>query len=184
MMFISLDAFLGKKNKYYAGREDYLREEFDGKYLLPQVVSAIGEQIIPYQVAGNEFLKELIYEGKKLLLKDALLPKYPDTVKIRYSTLDYAWCFDQESQIWNYLIQNELLFSTDKDLKSRFIDKAPFSKFYNAADAESPGRIGAWIGWQIMRSYVDKNEFDLQSLLTKSDYRKIFKEAKYKPKKE
>ena len=36
-----------------------------------------------------------------------------------------------------------------------FFDASPFSKFYLEIDNQSPGRIGRWIGWQIVRSYMN-----------------------------
>ena len=57
----------------------------------------------------------------------------------------------------NIFVRNELLFKTDNNLIDRFISPAPFSKFYLEIDNESPGKIGQWIGWQILRSFRKKN---------------------------
>ena len=58
----------------------------------------------------------------------------------------------------------------------------PFSKFYLEVDKESPGGIGVWYGWQIVKSYAENNETDLKTLL-QTDNEEIFKRSKYKPKK-
>jgi uncharacterized protein YjaZ len=68
-------------------------------------------------------------------------------------------------------------------LQNRFINLAPFSKFYLEIDNESPGRIGTWIGWQIVRSFMTNNEVSLQQML-KMDAKELFDKSKYKPKKE
>jgi uncharacterized protein YjaZ len=60
--------------------------------------------------------------------------------------------------------------------------EAPFSKFYIDIDKESPGRIGVWLGWQIVRSYMNNNEVTLQQLL-QTNAEEIFNKSKYKPKK-
>ena len=75
-----------------------------------------------------------------------------------------------------------MLYSTDSKLANRFINPAPFSKFYLEIDNESPGRVGAWIGWQIVRSYMKNNEVSLKQLLV-MDATEIFNNSKYKPKK-
>jgi uncharacterized protein YjaZ len=85
-------------------------------------------------------------------------------------------------QIWKYFIENKLLYSTDADLYTRFVANAPFSKFYIDIDKESPGKIGVWLGWQIVRSYMNNNNVTLQQLLQTSA-EEIFKKSKYKPKK-
>ena len=88
-----------------------------------------------------------------------------------------------ESYIWRYFIERELLFSTDLKLSGRFITPAPFSKFYlEDIDAESPGRLGQYIGWQIVRAYMQQNDVSLKDMLLKSP-EEIFNNSKFKPRK-
>ena len=87
-----------------------------------------------------------------------------------------------ESNIWKYFIENEMIYSSDPDLTKRFLEAAPFSKFYLEVDRDSPGRIGAWFGWEIVRSYLENNEATLQEMLA-TDNEEIFKSSRYKPKK-
>ena len=75
-----------------------------------------------------------------------------------------------------------MLFSDEQKLASRFIDAAPFSKFYLEIDNDSPGQIGRWIGWQIVRSFMENNDGTLEQML-KMDAKEIFEKSKYKPKK-
>jgi len=76
-----------------------------------------------------------------------------------------------------------LLFSTDAKLPNRFINPAPFSKFYlEQIDNDSPGRVGRYIGWQIVKSYAEKNDVSLVELLN-TPAQTIFNNAKYKPNK-
>jgi hypothetical protein len=75
-----------------------------------------------------------------------------------------------------------LLFSTDIQLNKRFLDTAPFSKFYMEQDNLSPGSVGVWVGWQIVRSYMKHNDVSLQKLLTINEL-DLFKKSKYKPRK-
>ncbi|MDF1518362.1 MAG: gliding motility lipoprotein GldB, partial [Lutibacter sp.] len=57
------------------------------------------------------------------------------------------------------------------------------SKFYIDIDKESPGRIGVWLGWQIVSAYMtNNNDVTLQQLL-QTDAEEIFNKSKYKPKK-
>ena len=75
-----------------------------------------------------------------------------------------------------------MLYSDEQKLTSRFIDAAPFSKFYLEIDNDSPGSVGTWIGWQIVRSYMENNTITLDQLL-KTEAKEIFEKSKYKPKK-
>ncbi|MDQ4140161.1 MAG: gliding motility lipoprotein GldB, partial [Bacteroidota bacterium] len=50
-------------------------------------------------------------------------------------------------------------------------------------DAKCPGRIGRWVGWQIVRIYMEENpDVTLQQLMAEKDAQKIFNESHYKPK--
>ena len=84
--------------------------------------------------------------------------------------------------MWQYFIENELLYKTQSSLFLRFIEPAPFSKFYLEIDNESPARIGVWLGWQIVKSFMQNNDVSLQKLLT-IDSEDLFKKSSYKPKK-
>ena len=46
----------------------------------------------------------------------------------------------------------------------------------------SPGNIGQWIGWQIVKAYVEKNTSLKPEEVMRTDAKKIFDEARYKPK--
>ena len=111
------------------------------------------------------FLEELIYHGKKLYLKDLWIPTAEDAAKIGYTYDELLWTQDNEFYIWQYFVENELLYSTDDKLVGRFIAPAPFSRFNLELDSESPGAIGQYIGWQIVRSYMKNNATSILEML-------------------
>jgi gliding motility-associated lipoprotein GldB len=180
LVIISLELYLGKDHKFYQF-PNYLKQNFEQKQILPDVVSSFSIQKIP-PVSDNNLLEQMIYFGKQLVLKDLLLPDYSDADKMGYMPEQVKWCQENESYIWRYFIENELLYNNDQKLNNRFINPAPFSKFYLEIDNESPGRVGSWIGWQIVRSFIKNNEVSLEELL-KMNAKEIFEKSKYKPKK-
>ena len=127
----------------------------------------------------NDFAKNV---AKKMYLLDLYLPNVSNQEKIGYSKDKLDWAAYNEEQTWMYFIDRKLLFSTDTKLNQRFLDNAPFSKFYMEQDNLSPGKIGVWLGWQIVKSYMKHNDVSLQELL-KLDEDIIFQKSKYKPKK-
>ena len=128
------------------------------------------------------FLSQMIYYGKKLYLKEKLLPHKNDTINIGYSKQNLTWAQENELYIWKYFIEKELLYNTDSKLTRRFLDPSPFSKFYLEIDNQSPGKIGRWIGWQIVRSFMKKNpEVKIEDLIFKSS-QELFIKSGYKPK--
>ncbi|MFY0629756.1 MAG: gliding motility lipoprotein GldB [Flavobacteriaceae bacterium] len=180
-VFISLDVYLGKNHAFYGDYPDYIKEN----NVQERIVVDLANKMIENQVSvslDRTFLSKMITAGKKLYLLDLYVPFKSDQSKIGYSKEKYEWALANEDQIWRYFIENSLLYSTDTKLNQRFLETAPFSKFYLSEDNKSPGRIGEWIGWQIVRSFMQKNDVSLQSLLSMSG-EEIFTKSNYKPKK-
>jgi uncharacterized protein YjaZ len=83
--------------------------------------------------------------------------------------------------MWRYFIDNSLLYNASADAYYGFIQDGPFSKFNLEIERESPGRVGTWIGWQIVKSFMTNNdEVPLQKLL-EMDAKVVFEKSKYKP---
>ncbi|WP_405562934.1 gliding motility lipoprotein GldB [Polaribacter sp. Asnod6-C07] len=180
LMMVSLDVYLGNKHSFYADYPNYIKENNTKEHIIVDVANAIIEkQIRPSN--KRRFIDKMIYEGKKMYLLDAYLPEVSDQEKMGYSYDKFNWAKTNEEQVWMYFIDRKLLFSTDTKLNQRFLDNAPFSKFYLEQDNLSPGRIGVWLGWQIVNSYMQHNDVSLQELL-KMDEDIIFTKSKYKPK--
>ena len=182
ILLISLDTFLGPNHILYEGIPSYIKKELDRKYITSQIVDKFAMYSFP---PPNErtFLAKILYEGKKMYLKDIFLPHLKDNIKIAYTEEEIKWAKENERLIWQYFVEKQILFKTDSDLVGRFLEPAPFSKFYLQIDNESPGKIGVWIGWQIVRSYCKQNpETSIIQLLNLSS-QELFNLSKYKPKK-
>lgn len=180
LLIISLEMYLGKDHKFYQF-PSYIKQNFEQKQMMPDVVSSFSVGKIA-NMTDKSLLSQMIYSGKELYLKDLLLPDYSDADKIGYTPEQIKWCEENESYMWRYFLEKEMLYSVDSKLGNRFVNPAPFSKFYLEIDNESPGRVGAWIGWQIVRSFTNINDIPIEELL-KMNAKEIFEKSKYKPKK-
>ncbi|WP_442787866.1 gliding motility lipoprotein GldB [Flavobacterium suncheonense] len=181
LVLLSLDTYLGKDHRFYEGFPKYQRQGFEPSQMMPDLVTSFSQgKIAP--PTDRSLLGQMIYFGKELYMKDLLLPDASDGAKIEYTDEQIKWCQENESELWRYFIDNKLLFDTDTKLMQRFISVGPYSKFYLEIDQESPGRVGQWVGWQIVRSYMKNNEVTLQKMLA-TDAKQIFDNSKYKPKK-
>ena len=181
LVIVSLELYLGKGHKFYQFPE-YLKQNFEAVQIAPDIVNSFSAgKILP--PTDNTLLSQMVYAGKELYLKDILLPEYSDADKIGYKPEQVKWCQENENYMWRYFIENSLLYSTDQKLMPRFINPAPFSKFYLEIDNESPGRVGAWLGWQIVRAYMENNQVSVQQML-KMNSKELFEKSKYKPKKD
>lgn len=181
LLFISVDMYLGGDNIVYKDFPAYLSDNFKKEVIVVDVTKDIINQT-RQKFRSRTFLDRMINEGKFMYLLDSYLPDVSDALKIGYPIEKMAWAKRNEIDIWKYFIENELLYSNDASLNLRFIDIAPFSKFYQEADQDSPGQIGVWIGWQIVRSYMRNNDVTLQQLIATSA-EEVFQKSKYKPRK-
>lgn len=180
-LFIDMAAFMGKGNHYYQGVDLYLQESMNPENLVPTVSRALAEHIVPLDRAHRKFIDDIAYEGKLMMLQDAFLPNTSDVLKIGYSPEQEAWAKANEANIWNYFVENDLLFSDDARLIERFLAPAPFSKFYTEIDNESAPKAGVFIGWQMCRAYFKQlPDTSLAEFILKTKGEDILKQSKYK----
>ena len=182
LLLIGLDNYLGADHFFYEGMSKYIAKGLDKQFLLSDVASAFAKKVNALP-RNRTFLSRMVYHGKELYLKDLLLPNNTNAQKIGFTAEELVWAQNNEEQIWRYFIEEQLLYSTDSALDRRFLDPAPFSKFGLELDRESPGRLGRYIGWQIVKKYMDKNpEVSIVELLD-MPADEIFKNSNYKPRK-
>jgi|SRR5690606_19830306 len=181
MLVIGLDNYLGSEHRFYEGIDKYVSKEMKPSQIGPDVAETYARQYIKPPNKGS-FLGQIIYFGKELYLKDLWLPNDKDAEKIGYTEAEFEWAEANEEYMWRYFIEKELLYSTDPKLGARFINPAPFSKFYLEIDNESPGMLGRYLGWKIVRAYMENNKTSTQQLMV-TDAEEIFTNSKYKPKK-
>lgn len=130
---------------------------------------------------GVNVLERMISSGKQLYFLEAMMPDLPDHILIGYPEEKLDWCLNNESNIWAFMVQNELLYASDAGTFRKFFTDGPFTSQFGQ---ESPARIGEWLGWQIVRSYMNQNpDISLTELLADDDFQIIFKASGYRPKK-
>lgn len=182
LLLISLDTYLGMNHNLYEGVPQYIRQEMDDKFLTSHVVSKFAAKRIP-PIKDRSLLSQMIYFGKQVYLKELVLPLSSDAQKMRYTDDQIQWVVDNEVYMWQYFVQKQLLYKTNPSLTQRFIEAAPFSKFYLEIDNESPGRVGVWVGWQIIKSYMNRYpDTDINAMLN-LPAQTLFLKSNYKPKK-
>jgi len=82
-----------------------------------------------------------------------------------------------EKQIWIYLAENEQLFDNNLRTITQWVNDGPFT---NGLPQESPSRVGIYMGWQLVKHYMDRHpDTELKELIKMKDYNKIL--SAYKP---
>ncbi|MCW0484188.1 hypothetical protein [Gaoshiqia sediminis] len=178
---ISLDKYIGTDCEYYTqlGLPRYKIRNMHPEKVVPDVMYAWGLSEWPFEEIAPHLIDRMIYEGKLLYFVDAMLPDVADTLKIGFTNKQLEFCRAREDAMWTYLAENKLLFSTERMDVKRYIDDAPYTSSFTA---DSPGRTGAWLGWQIVRSYMKKNpETTLKELMAETHYQGILNRSGYQP---
>jgi gliding motility-associated lipoprotein GldB len=178
---IAIDTYLGSDHEFYGNIQKYLKQNFEASQIVSDLATAYAEKQI-YQSSRKSLIDEMIYFGKILYYKDIMIPFKSDQEKIGYTKEQLAWAFENEPNIWQFFIEKELLFETNPKLAGRFINPGPFTKFNLELDAESPGRLGQYIGWQIVRAYMENNDTGFKDML-QLDATELFNKSKFKPRK-
>ena len=178
---IGLDNYLGAESQFYQGISKYISKNMKPEMLISDVAGVYTKKYIrlPKQ---RTLLAQMIYFGKELYLKDLWLVSTTDAHKIGYTEEELKWANDNEADVWRYFVEQEVLYSPDSSLEGKFIKPAPFSKFGLQLDNESPGMIGRYMGWQIVKAFMDNTNTSVHELV-KMKEGDIYQQSKYKPKK-
>lgn len=180
-MAIGLDMFLGNDVEAYqkAGLPKYKIIRYTPYNLLPSCMQAVAYTLIKTDDNQSAFLDQAVAAGKMLYFLDYTLPDVDDYLKIGYTPEHMKWAVENESQIWSFIIDQQMLFSTDQQAITKMFTDAPFT---SGLPQGSPSRLGAYIGWQIVKAYMaEASETTLKQLMEETDARKILKVSGFKP---
>jgi hypothetical protein len=181
ILAIGLDKYLGPDHSFYSQLQLPL---FQRNKMYPAKIPADG--LIGWAMTEFEFndekddlISNMIYQGKMLYFADRVLPDHHDTIKTGFSRKQLEWCKKNERQMWTYLVENKILFSTDAKTIDSFINEGPFTSVF---PRESPARAAVWLGWRIVENYMRRNpHITLEQLMLEHDYHLILNNARYRP---
>lgn len=179
LLLISIDTYLGASHPLYEGIPQYIKNKLTSTHLEAALIDALSHRYVP-KTTGRAFLDRMVVHGKRLLLHDFFAPKVSAHLHIQYTQEQWDWATAHESDVWRYFVDNEFLFSTDENLHFRFLTPSPYSKFYSYLDENSPGRIGQWMGYRMVKAYQKRTGASLQEVLA-ANAQKILKKSRYNP---
>jgi len=181
---IGLQLYAGKDFSFYKSEQGqqlypaYISRRFEPSYINVNCMKAIAEDLFPDNSGNKPLIDQMIEKGKYWWLIDQFLPETADSLKTGFTQKQSDWCKANEGLIWNFFLQNDL-YTIDPDFVKIYVGDGPNTQ--GMPDA-SPGNIGQWVGWQIVKKYASDHPAVTPEQIMKTDTRKIFQEAKYKPK--
>ena len=177
---IGLDMYLGTQNKYYQMLR-YPRYQvrcMNKNYIVSDAVKAWLIHGYNRNEQLNNLLNHMVFYGKLYYALDAALPNMEDSVKIQYTGIQMKYCKDFQKNLWAYFTQQNRLFTNDLKELAPFVSDGPFT---SEISKDCPPRIATYIGWQIVRAYMNKNPDVSVEQLMKADAQLILTKSKYKP---
>ena len=181
-------SFLGIGADLYISRDyqrykmlayDYLLYNMDPESIPVDVISTILVNVFKKQGNEDRLLDNMLYQGKILYLLSVFLPDERKENIAGYTSEQLKWCERHEKAIWGTIIDQKDLFSSDYQLVRKYMIDAPFTA---PISQESPGRLGAWIGWQIVNSYMQRNQkVSLRDLMIENDSQRLLEQSGYRP---
>lgn len=181
---VGLQLFMGKDHPLYTSEEGqmlypaYISRRFEPAYIPVSAMNAIVMDMYPGQYFGKPLIAQMVELGKRIYLADHLLPSTADSLIIGYQQKQLDACYANEKNIWAFFVQNDMLYKTDPQLIREYVTDGPFT---NALGKDSPGNIGQFIGWQIVKKWAAKNKGVSMDALMKKDPLQLFEESRYKP---
>lgn len=182
VIVISLDYYLGQTGKYRPELYNYLLTRYEPEDIVTScmMLLGIGDAYNKTNLQDKTALADMIAYGKSFYFAKHMLPCVPDSVFMWYSSEEIKGARKNEDLIWARLIEDQVLFATSHMVKQKYLDERP--KTLEVGE-KCPGRIAQWVGWQIVKKYMETHpDVDLPALMQTEDAQMIFKESRYKPK--
>ena len=176
---IGLDYFLPKTNKYKPrDLPSYILDQYTPDHINAISLSTYLSQFNLINESDLTMINEMISFGKLYYIVSKILPCTEQRIILGYSQKQYELVNKNEAFIYSYFLQNELLFEESNLIKQKYLSERP-STFEISQSV--PGRVGRWLGWKIVSSFMESSTYTLEELLKEDDYKNIFYNSNYNP---
>ena len=181
LLVISLDWFAGPQASYRPDLPGYLLRRYRPAYVLPTLALAVSSKYNKHQLTATSMLDQMVDQGKRLYFAGRVLPCAPDSLLIGFSAKELHNVKFNEPRIWGHFLENNLLYSTVPFQIQKYVGERPNVP---EIDRTCPGRIGQWLGLQIVRKYMAEHpDVTLPQLMALTDAQRLLNDSHYRPKK-
>lgn len=184
LLMVSLDRYLGADSKYYPGLGiyKYQARRMTPEYTASDCMYAWASTEWDYKdmnYGARTLLNTMLHEASLVYFTRCVMPSVPDTILFGFTGKQLDFCRENEALMWDYMVSNDLLFSTESFMIRKFTGEAPFTSYFTE---DSPGRAVIWTGFRIIERYMRNNpEVSLSTLMKMNDCQAILSGAKYNP---
>ena len=183
-ILVGLHHHLGKNFSLYRSSfvqetyPEYISNRFEPDYIAVNCMKNIVNDLYPEKMDDKPLVQQMVEKGKRLFILSKLLPKTEEYKLISYTKEQLKAVYEHEASVWDLFVQNNFLQTIDNNIIKNYIGEGPKTQELGEA---SPGNIGSFAGWQIVKKFMQKNpKLSLPELMN-TDAETIFQQAKYKP---
>jgi hypothetical protein len=184
VILVGLQHHLGKNFSLYKSAfvqetyPEYISNRFEPGYIVVNCMKNIVNDLYPEKMDDKPLIQQMVEKGKRLFVLGKLLPKTEEYMLIGYTKEQLKAVYEHEPSVWDLFVQNNFLQTIDNNIIKNYVGEGP--KTPELGDA-SPGNIGSFAGWQIVKKFIQKNPKKSLTELMTTDAEIIFQQAKYKP---
>ncbi len=178
---IGLDMFLGEGYPFYksVGIPDYMYRQLRPEAAPVFAFRALYQDGHPFVAENKTLLDMMVQRGKEQYFLSKILPFLSDASRLGFSEEQTRWCGQNEALIYNFFVKGEMLYETNWGRILRYVNDGPEAA---GMPKESPGNVGTWLGWQIVKAYAAKHpKASLEEILGEPDAQAILQGGQYKP---
>ena len=182
LLVLSLDWFAGPKASKRPDLPQYMLRRYTPAGLLPMLAQNVSSKYNRHELTANTMLDAMVHSGKSLYFTSLMLPCTPDSVLLGYTSREMVGLEANEPRVWGHFLEKNLLYSTTPFLLQKYVGERPNVP---EIDKTCPGRVGQWVGLQIVRKYVASHpEVSLGRLMAEKNAQRLLNESHYRPKNE
>lgn len=175
---LSLDNYMGPDYCYYdsVAIHQYLRPNMRREKIASDYLTALLASSLPLDPSSN-LLTDMIFHGKILYTVSCLLPETPENIILGYTEEQLKWAEQNEKGMWKQIVEDHTIYTTNVIDKAKFTRDAPFTQPFGQ---DSPGRLGAYLGYKIVCSYMRHNQkVTIAQLLQNQEAQDILNHSNY-----
>jgi hypothetical protein len=183
-IIVGLHHHLGKNYSLYKLQivqetyPQYISNRFEPDYIVINSMKNIVNDLYPEKMDDKSLVQQMVEKGKRLFVLSKLLPKAEEYKLIGYTKEQLQAVYGHEASVWDLFVQNNFLRTIDNNIIKNYIGEGPKTQELGEA---SPGNIGSFAGWQIVKKFIQKNPKTSLIELMAMDAEAVFQQAKYKP---
>lgn len=178
LLSISIDKYMGEDYPLYQNFfYDYQRRLMTPQQVVADYLAGWLMSEYPFEGKENVLLDRMVYEGKIKYLIQQALPQLSTGILLGYTETEIAWCTRNEANLWRAVIERKHLYTPDQMVTTKYFDHSPCTFL----SSDTPGNIGTWIGWQIIKQYMEKNNTTIEALMQNNDSQSILTASQYRP---